>query len=176
MNDPAYAKSMMLLLAGIAVATLTVIFVAPSFYQTSTSETAAPQKEASAASPAAAKPSMTCWFHDFTRATIVVRFDFDVAVPKDAPPRFMQTAQAERDGTEKIFEADDRPNWQYSLDEDDAPVITSPDGATRIVLYGLDLNAKKAVFLETGLRSNEYRNLGGRCRQANLGGASDLSP
>ena len=49
--------------------------------------------------------------------------------------------------------------------------FTSSDGATRIVLYGLKLGAAGVFPVEAGIRSNVYRNLGGECRQSNLGGS-----
>jgi hypothetical protein len=111
-----------------------------------------------------------CVFYDFTHASVVVGFDFVVAVTDGAPLRFSQRSMAARDGTQISFDADQRPNWPYALDEDGAPQITSPDGATRIVLYGLKPEAKGEVWVGAGLRSNEYRNLDGQCRQNNLGG------
>lgn len=53
-------------------------------------------------------------------------------------------------------------------DVDGTPTITSPDGATRILLYGLKLGTDGVLLIEAGIRSNAYRNLGGECRQTNL--------
>jgi hypothetical protein len=75
------------------------------------------------------------------------------------------------DGTRKYFTANDRPAWTYGLDGDGKPTITSSDGATRIVLYGLKLGTAGVVPVEAGIRSNVYRDLGGECRQTNLGAA-----
>ncbi len=116
-------------------------------------------------------PSLNCVFYDFTRASIVVGFDFAATLSEGAPPRFEERAKASRDGNQTIFEVGDRPVWAYAQDDDGHPTITSPDGATRVVLYGLKLDAVGAFFIEAGLRSNEYRNLNGQCQQANFGGA-----
>lgn len=118
-------------------------------------------------------PSLDCAFHDFTRGRVVVSFYFDVALPKDESPRFHERAIVSADGTRTAFEGDERPAWTYSLDDDGQQVITSPDGATRVVLYGLKLGVSGVSTIEAGVRSNEYRNLGGECRQTNLrsGGA-----
>ena len=64
--------------------------------------------------------------------------------------------------------------WTYGLDGDGKPMLTSSDGATRIVLYGLKLGAAGVFPVEAGIRSNVYRNLGGECRQSNLGGSDGL--
>ncbi len=74
------------------------------------------------------------------------------------------------DGTRTNFDGDDRPAWTDGLDGDGKPTIISADGATRIVLYGLKLGVAGVLPVEAGIRSNEYRNLGGECRQTNLGG------
>lgn len=116
-------------------------------------------------------PSLNCVFYDFTRVSIVVGFDFAATLSDGAPPRFEERAKASRDGNQTIFEVGDRPIWAYAQDDDGHPTITSPDGATRIMLYGLKLDAVGAFFIEAGLRSNEYRNLNGQCQQANFGGA-----
>lgn len=118
-------------------------------------------------------PSLDCAFHDFTRGRVVVSLYFDVALSKGETPRFHERAIVSADGTRTAFEGDERPAWTYSLDEDGQQVITSPDGATRVVLYGLKLGTSGISTIEAGVRSNEYRNLGGECRQTNLraGGA-----
>lgn len=113
-------------------------------------------------------PSLDCAFHDFTRGRVIVSFYFDVALPKDETPRFHERAIVAADGTRTNFEGDDRPSWSYGHDDDGQQVITSPDGATRIVLYGMKLGAPGISTIEAGVRSNEYRNLGGECRQTNL--------
>jgi hypothetical protein len=113
-------------------------------------------------------PSLDCAFHDFTRGRVVVSFYFDVALPKDQKPQFHERAIVAADGTRTAFEGDERRAWTYGVDEDGKQVITSPDGATRVVLYGLKLGASGISTIEAGVRSNEYRNLGGECRQTNL--------
>jgi len=115
-------------------------------------------------------PSLDCAFHDFMRTRAVVSFYFDVALPEGETPHFRQRAIVLGDGTRKAFEGEQRPAWIYAPEGDGKPAITSPDGATRIVLYGLKLGAAGVLPVEAGIRSNEYRNLGGECRQTNLGG------
>lgn len=117
------------------------------------------------------QPAVNCVFYDFTHASIVVAFNFAVTQSKDAGLRFDQISLASRDGTRQTFDAPDRPIWSYARDEDGAPTIASPDGATRIVLYGLKPDTPGEFFIETGLRSNTYRNLDGKCHQANFAGS-----
>jgi hypothetical protein len=116
-------------------------------------------------------PSLDCAFHNFTRTAAVVSYYFDVALPKGEQPRFFERAIVSADGTRTNFAGDHRPTWTYSLDGDGKPTITSSDGATRIVLYGLKLGVAGVLNVEAGIRSNVYRNLGGECRQTNLGGS-----
>lgn len=154
------------LMAGAVVGTLSallVIYVVRPVYFPSSDLVLSPQ-DVTANAPV---PSLSCQFADITRANVGIRFDFVAILPKDGPPRFEQLAEEEGDQT--IPNADHRPTWAFSRDGDGTPIITSPDGATRIVLYGLKPNAASILFIEAGLRSNVYRNLGGKCRQANLG-------
>jgi hypothetical protein len=115
------------------------------------------------------RPSLDCAFHNFTRTAAVVSFYFDVDLREGEPPRFHERAILLADGKRTDFAGDQRPAWAYGLDGDKHPVIASPDGATRIVLYGLKLGTPGVLNIEAGIRSNEYRNLGGECRQTNLG-------
>jgi hypothetical protein len=127
-----------------------------------------PQEPTEASLP----PSLDCAFHNFTRTAAVVSFYFDVALPKgEQQPRFYERAVVSADGTRTNYAGDHRPTWTYSLDGDGKPTIISSDGATRIVLYGLKLGVAGVLPVEAGIRSNEYRNLGGECRQTNLGGS-----
>ena len=113
-------------------------------------------------------PSLDCAFHDFMRTRAVVSFYFDVDLSTPDQPRFYERAIVTGDGKRTNFTGNDRPAWGYALDADGKPTITSQDGANRIVLYGLKLGAAGTWPLEAGIRSNEYRNLGGECRQTNL--------
>lgn len=115
------------------------------------------------------RPSLDCAFHDMMRRGAVVSFYFDVVVTKNAAPEFYERTVVESDGRRTSYAGDDRPVWRYALDEDGAPRITSPDGATQIVLYGLQLGSGGVLPVEAGIRSNQYRNLGGECRQSHLG-------
>jgi len=115
------------------------------------------------------RPSLDCAFHDMMRRGAVVSFYFDVVVTKDAAPQFYERAVVASDGSRTSFAGDERPVWRYALDEDGAPRITSPDGATQMVLYGLRLGSSGVLPVEAGIRSNQYRNLGGECRQSHLG-------
>lgn len=158
------ARSLLLAALGIGVTAIAVaFFVYRPVSQTSPSGQQEAQK--------APVPTLNCAFYDFTRASIVVGFDFAADILKDGLPRFEERARASRDGNQTIFDAGDRPVWAYVPDDDGHPSITSPDGATRIILYGLKLDTAGAFFVEAGLRSNEYRNLNGQCQQANFGSA-----
>ncbi|CCB66058.1 MULTISPECIES: hypothetical protein [unclassified Hyphomicrobium] len=134
-------------------------------------EPTAPPQKIAAQSPA---PTLNCVFYDLTHANIVVSFDFAVAFPDGAPPRFDLRSQAMRDGNQ-VFDAGERPVWPYALDDDGAPAITSPDGAIRIVLFALEPSARGVAFVDAGLRSNEYRNLDGKCRQSDFGDSGHAS-
>jgi hypothetical protein len=101
-------------------------------------------------------------------AHIVVGFDFSVSFDDKGIPRFDERAEGRGGEAPTNFDAASLPVWNFGRDEDGTPTITSPDGATIIVLYGLKLNTAEAVLFEAGVRSNEYRNLGGQCRQVNL--------
>lgn len=116
------------------------------------------------------RPSLDCSFTAFMHASTAVYFYFDVVVSEGEAPRFYQRAVVEVDGSRTNFAGNDRPVWSYSLDDDDKPMITSADGETRIVLYGLKLGVPGVLAVEAGMRSNVFRNLGGKCRQTNLSG------
>ncbi len=117
---------------------------------------------------AAFAPSLYCAFDDITRSSIIVAFDFAVAFQKDGSPRFGERYIGSV-GATQTFAADHSPTWPFAHDEDGTPTITSPDGATRIMLYGLKLATPGVLLIEAGLRSNTFRNLDGQCRQANFG-------
>ncbi len=153
-------------LTGIAV---TVLMVAIGTHVMR--KTAPPPAAASATEKL--EPSLNCAFYDFMHAHIIVGFDFAVLLQNGAPPRFEERAEGTGEGAKMAFESDHRPIWTYGNDEDGTPMITSPDGATRIVLYGVKLDIGGVLFSEAGVRSNEYRNLGGECRQVNLATPAD---
>ncbi|WP_409560559.1 hypothetical protein [Hyphomicrobium sp. MC8b] len=159
-------RSVLLLSAGAAAVLLAGIAIARFVHE----PTAPPQKIA-AQSPA---PTLNCVFYDLTHANIVVSFDFAVAFPDGAPPRFDLRSQATRDGNQ-IFNAGERPVWTYAFDDDGAPTVTSPDGAIRIVLFALEPSARGVAFVDAGLRSNEFRNLDGKCRQSDFGDSGHAS-
>jgi hypothetical protein len=115
-------------------------------------------------------PSLYCAFNDLQYERIVVAFSFAVTRSKDAPPSFKERAEGTHEGT-RTFDANQSPTWPFAHDEDGTPMITSPDGATRILLYGLKLDTPGVIIDEAGLRSNYYRNLQGQCQQANFGGS-----
>jgi hypothetical protein len=116
-------------------------------------------------------PSLYCEFYDLSNTIVVVGFDFIVAFPANAPPHFSERYEGTQEGT-RTFDPDHRPSWSYALDDDGNQMITSPDGATRIMLYGLKPNTGGTLAVEAGLRSDDFRNLDGQCRQANFGGTS----
>ena len=170
MNARPYGRPVILVLAGIAAAVLASRVAmhwaghAPSHPNMAAD---VPQEPSEDSLP----PSLDCAFHNFTRTGTVVSFYFDVALPKGEAPRFYQRAVVSTDGTRTNFAGEHRPAWTYGLDSDGKPAITSPDSDTRIVLYGLKLGTPGVLSLEAGIRSNVYRNLGGECRQTNLGGS-----
>lgn len=168
MNARPSGRSVILTAAGIAAALLVSFVVVHLAGEPSTP----PQEVAEAQAPSeeSLPPSLDCAFHNFTRTSAVVSFYFDVALPKGETPRFYERAVVSADGKRTNFAGDQRPAWTYGLDADGKPAITAPDSATRIVLYGLKLGAGGVLPLEAGIRSNVYRNLGGECRQTNLGG------
>ena len=45
-------------------------------------------------------------------------------------------------------------------------MLHSPDDATTINLYDYDPNKRGVTWFEAGLRSIQYKNLGGRCRRS----------
>jgi hypothetical protein len=170
MNARPSGRAVILAVAGIAAAVLVGCFAVHWAGQ----PPAPPQEAAEAPQEPSVEslpPSLDCAFHNFTRTAAVVSFYFDVALPKGEQPRFFERAVVAADGTRTNFDGDHRPAWTYSLDGDGKPTITSSDGATRIVLYGLKLGVAGVMTVEAGIRSNEYRNLGGECRQTNLGGS-----
>lgn len=115
-------------------------------------------------------PSLDCGFNAFMHNTTAVYFYFDVAVSEGETPRFYERAFVSADGNRQAYQGNDRPVWVFSLDADSYPTIASPDGVTRIVLYGLKLGAPGIREVEAGVRSIALRNLGGKCRQTNLDG------
>ena len=98
----------------------------------------------------------------------VVSFLFEVEQAASSDPRFMEMAVVEPDGTRTEFESDQRQLWTRGTD-DGAPTLASPDGATRIVLYGFKPKRAGIFWTEAGVRSDTYKNLEGKCRQANFG-------
>lgn len=154
-----------LILAGIAIAALVGTV---ALYLSGPPSAPAPEA-AGAPAPQALRPSVDCAFHDMMRTHAVVSFYFDVARTPGEAPRFLERAIVAEDGTRSNFEGDQRPVWTYALDEDGKPTLTSPDGAVRIVLYGLQLGSPGTLHIEAGIRSNVYRNLGGECRLTGLG-------
>jgi hypothetical protein len=165
-----FGRSVILTTAGIAVALLIGLVVVHWAGQPSPplQEAADVPQEPSAES---LPPSLDCAFHNFTRTAAVVSFYFDVELAKGEQPRFYERAVISADGKRTNFAGEHRPAWTYGLDGDGKPMLTSSDGATRIVLYGLKLGAAGVFPVEAGIRSNVYRNLGGECRQTNLGGS-----
>jgi hypothetical protein len=163
-------RTVLLIVAG-SVAAVLAGFVAVRW----AGQPSAPPQEAAdvpqAPSEAGLAPSLDCAFHNFTRTAAVISFYFDIELSKGEQPRFYERAVILADGTRKDFAVNDRPAWTYGLDADGKPTITSADRATRIVLYGLKLGTPGVLPVEAGIRSNVYRNLGGECRQTNLGGS-----
>lgn len=156
----------------IAAAAAAAILVAFTILQPA-GPSAPPEEAATASEPQTEErspPSLDCAFRSFLHTGAGVYFYFDAAQSKGKPPRFFERTFVSADGSRKTYSGDQRPAWTYGFDGDRKQVITSPDAATRIVLYGLKLGAPGVMSIEAGIRSNVYRNLGGECRQTNLDG------
>ena len=91
-----YGRCVILLLGGIAAAVVAVILVVHSVRQLSSPppEVAASPQEVPAKN---LTPSLYCVFYDFLHEGIVVGFDFAVALPKGASPRFDERAEGTGD-------------------------------------------------------------------------------
>lgn len=120
--------------------------------------------------PGIEEPSLNCAFHSYTNSELVAGFDFGATFP-DGAPRFEERARGVLGKGRTNHETDDRPVWTFAY-IDELPTITSPDETTRIVLYGLKLGTAGTHYIEAGVRSNEFRNLGGTCRQVNFAAAA----
>lgn len=116
------------------------------------------------------KPALYCEFYNLMHSATVVSFYFTVDMTERAAPGVRELFVVEPDGTKTDFADHDEtspPRWAYQPAEE-APTITSPDAATKIVLYGFKPTQGGTFWFEAGLRSNDYRNLEGKCRQANF--------
>jgi len=113
------------------------------------------------------RPTLYCTFSNFTHTKAVVSFYFSVDDILTSNPRFLEIYIEEGDETREVFNDAARPLWLYAI-EDGTPVISSPDAATKILLYGIKPDQPGVFWTEAGLRSNNYRNLEGKCRQAYL--------
>ena len=162
-------RAMILAAAAVAVAGLAIAYLALGPVTPPSAQPKAIAVASREPSVESLPPSLDCAFNAFMHASTAVSFYFDVAMTDGAPPRFYERAFVAADGVRHAFEGEDRPSWTYGLDEDGQPTITSSDGATRIVLYGLKLGSPGILPVEAGMRSNDFRNLGGHCRQTNLG-------
>lgn len=160
-------RTIFLALVGIAVAGLAG-FGAMHFAGAPTSPAVEDTHEPEMPADHTLAPSLDCAFHDMMRTHAVVSYYFDVDVRENDASRFYERAIVAENGTRTNFSGDRRPIWTYGLDGDGKPMITSPDGTERIVLYGLKLGTAGIWPVEAGIRSNRYRNLGGECRQTNL--------
>jgi hypothetical protein len=120
-----------------------------------------------AANPQAGGPVLYCEFYNFVGRAPKVGFTFGIgSAPGSTIPVFTETDQIEADGTRATFgEAAPAPIWSFTAVEDPA-VLTSPDGAIRINLYGYDPARRGTKWFEAGLRSVQYLNLDGKCRQS----------
>ncbi|GJE17334.1 hypothetical protein [Methylobacterium marchantiae] len=109
-------------------------------------------------------PTLYCEFYNFVGRSPKVGFTFAVT-DRDSRPDFAQVSQFEMDGSRAEFGRDTpRPAWAF----DDAQVpatLTSPDGAIVINLYAYDRTKSGGAWFEAGLRSVQYLNLDGKCRQ-----------
>jgi len=114
------------------------------------------------------RPSLDCAFRPFNHNSGTAYYYFDVVISEGAAPQFHERAVVFGDGSRRAFEGDQRPLWDYTIDADGNSTITSMDGETRILLYGLKLGLPGIYPVEAGIRSTVLLNLGGECRQTNL--------
>lgn len=151
-----------LVLAGLAVAgSVALALLAPG---------AGPEPPAPSAAdvprkgPTRKSPTLYCEFYTIVGRSPKVGFAFAIS-DHDERPVFAQVSQFEMDGSRADFgEAAPRPIWAF----DDAQVpatLTSPDGAIVINLYAYDRTKSGGAWFEAGLRSVQYLNLDGTCRQ-----------
>ncbi|WP_026597348.1 hypothetical protein [Methylobacterium sp. 77] len=109
-------------------------------------------------------PTLYCEFYNVVGRSPKVGFTFAIS-DHDSRPVFAQANQFEMDGTRTEFGREaPRPVWTF----DDAQVpatLTSPDGAIVINLYAYDRTKSGEAWFEAGLRSVQYLNLDGKCRQ-----------
>ena len=115
--------------------------------------------------PAAQPPTLYCEFYNFVGRTPKVGFTFTMR-PDATAPVFAQVNQIEADGSRTAFGAE-APPPVWGFDGSDSPaVLTAPDGAIRINLYAYDAARRGTTWFEAGLRSVQYLNLDGKCRQS----------
>ena len=114
--------------------------------------------------PSRKSPTLYCEFYNFVGRSPKVGFAFAISDQNERPV-FAQVSQFEMDGSRADFgEGVPRPIWAF----DDAQVpatLTSPDGAIVINLYAYDRTKSGGAWFEAGLRSVQYLNLDGKCRQ-----------
>ena len=118
---------------------------------------------ADAPRPSPRSPTLYCEFYNVVGRSPKVGFTFAIS-DHDERPVFAQVSQFEMDGSRAEFGSDSRPTWAF----DDAQVpatLTSPDGAIVINLYAYDRTKSGGAWFEAGLRSVQYLNLDGKCRQ-----------
>ncbi len=147
-------------LAVVAILAAGSLLVWPRIKPTSSDNT-------TAVAPIRHAPTLYCDFYDLMHKAVVVSFDFAVETTAKSQPIFTERYVVEPDNTRTDFGEAGQPTpvWSYTFD-DDTPTITAADGATRIILYGFKPSQPGVFWIEAGVRSNAYRNLEGRCRQA----------
>lgn len=169
MQPHRYRQTVSLIVIGIAAAVVMGV-VAAQMPDTSEAPSKSPSGSPNDVARANSPPSLDCAFNAIMHSSGVVYFYFDVALSYGEPPRFYERAFVSADGTRRTYGGGDRPPWTFSLDGGGQPTIKAPDGTTQIILYGLKLGSPGEMSVEAGLRSDEFRNLGGICRQSNLAG------
>ncbi len=110
------------------------------------------------------KQTLYCEFTNFADQNPRVGFYFS-RVPDVPTTTYELIFQRERDGTQDDFGQDGsvRPRW--TLDASDEPaVLHAPDESIAINLYDFGQRTTGTTWLEAGLRSTRYLNLGGKCR------------
>ena len=125
-------------------------------------------EEPAPASGADKRPTLYCEFTNFADRTPLVGFYFLIETTT-TPPVYALIFQREKDGSQADFGEGNTPRPAWRLDGSDSPaVLRSPDEAIAINLYDDDTGHHGAAWFEAGLRSIQYKNLGGKCRRSGV--------
>lgn len=124
----------------------------------------APVAHSEPVEPQERQPTLYCEFTNFADRNPRVGFYFAIE-RRDGSPVYAQIFRREADGTQIDYGTDGarRPAWAFD-GSDNPATFASPEDETVILVYDYDPKRAGAPWFEAGLRSNEYKNLGGKCR------------